>query len=76
MFDIFVYFLYIINLKGEGIFQNKIETTSMNVFDHECRRKRDLLCLLTKKEMTLKYKRTVLGILWSLLNPILLAIVL
>ncbi len=48
----------------------------MNLFDHEFRRKTDLLWLLTKKEVTLKYKRTFLGILWSLLNPILLAIVL
>jgi lipopolysaccharide transport system permease protein len=38
-------------------------------------RKKDLLWLLTKKEITLKYKRTVLGILWSLLNPILLALI-
>jgi lipopolysaccharide transport system permease protein len=42
----------------------------------ETRRKLDLLILLTKKEITLKYRRTVLGILWSLLNPILLAVVL
>lgn len=42
----------------------------------EFRRKKDLLWLLTKKEITLKYKRTVLGIFWSLLNPILLATVL
>ncbi len=46
------------------------------VSKREFRRKRDLLFLLTKKEITLKYKRTVLGIFWSLLNPILLAIVL
>ncbi len=39
-------------------------------------RKKDLLFLLTKKEITLKYKRTVLGIFWSLLNPVLYAIVL
>jgi lipopolysaccharide transport system permease protein len=44
--------------------------------DRELRRKIDLLWLLTKKEITLKYKRTFLGILWSLLNPILLALVL
>lgn len=44
--------------------------------NREFRRKRDLLWLLTKKEITLKYKRTFLGILWSLLNPILLTIVL
>ncbi len=36
----------------------------------------DLLWLLTKKEITLKYKRTSLGMLWSLLNPIFSAIVL
>jgi lipopolysaccharide transport system permease protein len=46
------------------------------VNDREYKRKKDLLFLLTKKEITLKYKRTVLGIFWSLLNPILLAIVL
>lgn len=40
------------------------------------KRNKDLLFLLTKKEVTLKYKRTILGIFWSLLNPILLAIVL
>ena len=50
--------------------------TGMNLFDHEFRRRTDLLWLLTKKEVTLKYKRTYLGILWSLLNPILLALVL
>jgi lipopolysaccharide transport system permease protein len=43
--------------------------------DHDLQRKIDLLLLLTRKEFTLKYKRTVLGIFWSLLNPILLAIV-
>lgn len=43
--------------------------------DREFRRKMDLLWLLTKKEITLKYRRTTLGILWSLLNPILLSIV-
>ncbi len=40
------------------------------------RRKLDLLWLLTSKAVTLKYKRTVLGVLWSLLNPILMTLVL
>jgi lipopolysaccharide transport system permease protein len=35
----------------------------------------DLLWILTQKEITLQYKRTTLGILWSLLNPLLLALV-
>jgi lipopolysaccharide transport system permease protein len=48
----------------------------MKVLNREFKRKKDLLWLLTKKEITLKYKRTVLGILWSLLNPILLSLVL
>ncbi len=38
-------------------------------------RKLDLIILLTQKEFALKYKRTVLGIFWSLLNPILLGLV-
>jgi lipopolysaccharide transport system permease protein len=40
------------------------------------KRDRDLLWLLTRKETTLQYKRTILGIFWSLLNPLLLAVVL
>ncbi len=38
-------------------------------------RKIDLLWILTRKEIILQYKRTSLGILWSLLNPLLLAFV-
>jgi lipopolysaccharide transport system permease protein len=40
------------------------------------RQKLDLLKLLIKKEITLKYKRTYLGFLWSLLNPLLTGLVL
>jgi len=43
---------------------------------YNLKRDRDLLWLLTKKETTLQYKRTTLGIFWSLLNPLLLALVL
>lgn len=42
---------------------------------HTIQRKYDLIYLLTRKEISLKYKRTILGIFWSLLNPILLSIV-
>jgi len=40
------------------------------------RQQLDLLKLLIKKEITLRYKRTYLGFLWSLLNPILTGVVL
>jgi len=40
------------------------------------RQQLDLLKLLVKKEITLRYKRTYLGFLWSLLNPLLTGIVL
>lgn len=44
--------------------------------DRKTRQQLDLLRLLVKKEITLKYKRTYLGFLWSLLNPILTTLVL
>jgi len=40
------------------------------------RQQLDLLRLLIKKEITLRYKRTYLGFLWSLLNPLLTGLVL
>ena len=47
----------------------------MGLIDRNLKRDIDLLWLLTQKEITLQYKRTSLGILWSLLNPLLLALV-
>jgi lipopolysaccharide transport system permease protein len=47
----------------------------MKLNSYSLKRDRDLLWLLTKKETTLQYKRTILGIFWSLLNPLLLALV-
>lgn len=43
--------------------------------NHTIQRNIDLLYLLTRKEFALKYKRTLLGIFWSLLNPILSTVV-
>jgi lipopolysaccharide transport system permease protein len=48
----------------------------MELIHRNLRRDIDLLWILTQKEITLQYKRTTLGILWSLLNPLLLALVL
>ena len=36
---------------------------------------RDLLLLLIQKELKVKYKGTVLGVLWSLLNPLFMMLV-
>jgi len=47
----------------------------MKPLHYQLQRDFDLLWLLTQKEITLQYKRTSLGILWSLLNPLLLALV-
>lgn len=47
----------------------------MKIDRNEAHRKIDLLWILTRKEIILQYKRTSLGILWSLLNPLLLALV-
>ncbi len=47
----------------------------MKIDRDKVRRKIDLLWILTRKEIILQYKRTSLGILWSLLNPLLLAFV-
>jgi len=44
--------------------------------DLKTRQQLDLLKLLVKKEITLRYKRTYLGFLWSLLNPLLTSLVL
>src|SRR6478735_2028271 len=38
-------------------------------------RLRELLLLLVVKELRLKYKATVLGFLWSVLNPVLMMLV-
>ena len=43
--------------------------------DRTTRQQLDLLKLLVKKAITLKYKRTYLGIFWSLLNPLLTALI-
>lgn len=47
----------------------------MKIDRPQLQRKIDLLWILTRKEIILQYKRTSLGILWSLLNPLLLAFV-
>lgn len=47
----------------------------MPTLSRPLQRKLDLIFLLTRKEIALKYKRTTLGIFWSLLNPILSAAV-
>jgi len=51
------------------------ELESMQI-SKKTRQQLDLLKLLVKKETAVRYKRTYLGFLWSLLNPLLTALVL
>jgi lipopolysaccharide transport system permease protein len=46
------------------------------LFTRDIKRQFDLLRLLTEKEIILKYRRSYLGIFWSLLNPLLFSIIL
>lgn len=46
------------------------------MISYNLKREIDLLLILTQNEITLQYKRTSLGILWSILNPLLLALIL
>ncbi len=45
----------------------------MKLISKDLQRDLDLLQMLTHKEIALQYKRTVLGIFWSILNPLLFA---
>ncbi|MFC1770172.1 ABC transporter permease [Nitrospirota bacterium] len=44
--------------------------------NHELRHKLDLIELLVRQEFAIKFKRTSLGFLWSLINPLMTAMVL
>ena len=68
MYDCFTKFGKSFILKPQG-------KVSMRLNSYNLKRDKDLLWLLTKKETTLQYKRTTLGIFWSMLNPLLLALV-
>ena len=61
-------------LKREGL-EKPGTAQGMDLNTQRVRREIDLLWMLTQKQITLQYKRTWLGILWSLLNPLLLAFI-
>ena len=39
-------------------------------------KQRDLIKLLVKRDISVRYKRSVLGLLWTMLNPLLTSLVL
>jgi ABC-2 type transport system permease protein len=52
------------------------EQVSVIEFVRECYRYRELIWALAMKELRVRYKRSVLGFIWALLNPALLMLVL
>lgn len=53
-----------------GVARTPLSDQLQDLFAH-----RDLLSLLVRKELKVKYRGTMLGMLWSLLNPLLLMVV-
>lgn len=49
--------------------------SKLKQYIHEFWRYRDLLLLLVEKNVKLKYRRSWLGYVWSILNPLLIMIV-
>ena len=47
----------------------------MKLTNQRIERLKDLIVELTKKEMKVRYKRSYLGYLWSVLNPLTLALI-
>jgi ABC-type polysaccharide/polyol phosphate export permease len=59
------------------VFQRSTETNlSMTELVRDTYRYRELIWALAMKELKIRYKRSVLGFLWALLNPMLLMLVL
>jgi ABC-2 type transport system permease protein len=50
---------------------NYFKELTTNLWD-----RRDLISLLVKRDLTVRYKRSVLGLLWALINPLLTSLVL
>ena len=55
---------------ARGLGAGYLRTQLQEMLEH-----RDLLVLLTQKELKVKYKGTALGFFWSLLNPLLMMVV-
>ena len=53
----------------------KYNNTKLEQYLHEFWRYRDLLRLLVLKNVKLKYRRSFLGYMWSILNPLLIMVV-
>jgi ABC-type polysaccharide/polyol phosphate export permease len=59
------------NIYDSSARTNYFKELTTNLWDQ-----RDLISLLVKRDLTVRYKRSVLGLLWTLLNPLLTSLVL
>ena len=59
------------NIYDSSARTNYFKELTTNLWDQ-----RDLITLLVKRDLTVRYKRSILGLLWTLINPLLTSLVL
>jgi ABC-2 type transport system permease protein len=59
------------NIYDSSARTNYFKELTTNLWDQ-----RDLITLLVKRDLTVRYKRSVLGLLWTMINPLLTSLVL
>lgn len=58
------------------IYDSSARTNYFNELTADLWDRRDLISLLVKRDLTVRYRRSVLGLLWTLINPLLISLVL
>jgi ABC-2 type transport system permease protein len=59
-----------------NIYDSSVQTNYFKELTTDLWDQRDLISLLVKRDITVRYKRSVLGLLWTLINPLLISLVL
>ena len=59
-----------------NVYDSSVRTSYFKELTTYLWRQRDLISLLVKRDLTVRYKRSILGLLWTLINPLLTSLVL